>query len=183
MLYNFANRLTTFAAVAICDRGYYINNLTFFDDINQKPIVHFQALLKVLRRVNDQVQPEHNIQTTVDFQGLFDFPQRRVHDDQHIHIAFGARVPARIRAEQDDLLRLEVLHDLLHHLVNGFLWNALAFVNRRDAYGNHLEMIIQRLLTCSEIASSPLVSTLKGRRALRSLRSLLNQRGSSQRHQ
>ena len=55
------------------------------------------------------------------------------------------KIPARIRAEKNDLLRLELFHNLLHHLIDGFLWNALAFVNRRDFYSSHLEIIIQPL--------------------------------------
>src|SRR5687768_6795286 len=50
-----------------------------------------------------------------------------------------------LKPEKDDLLRLESFHNLLHHLINGFLWKALTLVNRRDFYNGHRNIIIQPL--------------------------------------
>src|SRR5688500_4848957 len=55
------------------------------------------------------------------------------------------RIPTPIRAKQNNFLWLELFHNLFHYLINGFLWNALAFVDRWDFYNCHREGIIQPL--------------------------------------
>src|SRR6266508_4053038 len=81
----------------------------------------------------------------VDLQRYLAFLKWCVHHNQQIDIAFRAGISACIRAEKDDLLRLELFHNLFHHLINGFLWNTFALVNCWNFYDCHLDSIIQPL--------------------------------------
>jgi len=78
--------------------------------------------MKALRRAHEQVHRKRSAKCEPNAYRL-----RRVvgagHDDEQVHVAPLALFAARVRAKQDDLLRLELLHDLARVATNGRHWD------------------------------------------------------------
>src|SRR5207248_1093545 len=84
----------------------------------QKPIVLPQSTLDLFRGAHDQVQRESPLERPKDTNGLRVTVAGR-HNHQQIDVALVVRRPVGIRAEEDDLLRLEALGDLAREAPDG----------------------------------------------------------------
>jgi hypothetical protein len=106
---NWLPILATHSAVRL-----FIEHLSALDCGGQKEIAPLDAFLKTALVAYDQVQGKGVLNPPANSQGRIR-PHRSAGDDQQVHIAIGASIPVRSRAEEDNLPRSEPLHDLPHN--------------------------------------------------------------------
>jgi len=128
-----------------------IEHLSLFENITQEPITHFQPFCQALRRCGRSSPKAKTIfNLLADWIACLHFLWAAcLWWPAYPHRFRGAGCRAH-RSRTEWSFAAWSFPRSAHHLVNGFLWNALAFVNRRNVYNNHLKMIIQRLLTIAE---------------------------------
>jgi hypothetical protein len=73
----------------------------------------------------------HTGNCRLNFDGELPSRPRYRHHDQKVHIAIRSRSPASVRAEEDDLLRVETLNDAANHLADYFLGSVVNRGSRR----------------------------------------------------
>lgn len=116
-------------------------------DLGVERFAFLQPPLEVVRFANDDVQWKRRVDGEADLDGLPQLIPAR-HDDQNVHIAVGVRLAVGVRAEEDNLLRLEFFGDLAGKAADRGLRHIRAAIpagrlllRRSAAFGGHTRIL------------------------------------------
>lgn len=91
--------------------AFFIENLALRRNLRVERFTFLKPPFQVLRRADEEVHREGSGKFPADLHGLIVLISRR-HDDEQIHVAVLVRLAVGVRAEQDDLVRMEAFRDL-----------------------------------------------------------------------
>ena len=91
----------------------FIQDLTSLNDLTHELISKRQALSNLFGCAHQQINRCQSIQFVEYLDCLLCWPPFERHHYEQINIGVGPRMPIRMRAEENDLLRMKVASDLL----------------------------------------------------------------------
>ncbi len=103
----------------------FINQPTPQDNLPQEEIAQHKAMNDSNGGSHNQVEAKIVVQGHIYLDCLFNVAQGGIHHYQQVNIAIGAGVAVGVAAEQDDEMGVELRGNLVHHLVNRLLRDAL----------------------------------------------------------
>src|SRR2546423_1118931 len=92
-----------------------IKNLPAIDRVANEWVILPVSLAKFLGPIQQQIDRERRIRFAENFQSLRQLPAAVGHDDDEVDVGVPLRPSVRARAEQDDLVWLEVPDDAVGH--------------------------------------------------------------------